>query len=206
MDIFHYRQLLADLGQKETLENVMRDTLRALGAEEGSLLVPVDSAELEVLITYTPSGRIEQQDKQRFSLFEGYIGMAAQSGETQVYNPVYQESSEPPDQGLGRKPISMIATPLTYDDDFLGVMTLINYDEGEYFTAEQAAHYEAVADLLGILLHQQAVIDELVGKQDFDDSKTEEAEVFALLKEIFTKSPERLGAVINVLKAIKELV
>lgn len=207
MDLMHYRQLMQDPGEKASLEAGLRSAIVSVGADEGSLLLLADDgAQLEFVMSCTRTGTNPQLIGQRVPVSEGWVGLAVQTGETQIGAPIFkgleQADSNSTDAG---NPAWVLATPLVYDEQSLGVMTLVSFSPDKRFSVQDAYQYEALAALVAMLLHKQSVIDELSGRHAMLDKDAPEARIIGLVGEILRQSPERLAAVTDLLQAVTRM-
>lgn len=207
MDLLQHLRLMQDPGEKAGFESALRTAIIAIGADEGSLLLPVENfSQLEFVMCCTRTGINPVLIGQRVPVTEGLVGMAVQSGETQIGAPVFkgvkQAGQASPDKG---NPASVLAAPLVHQDAVLGVMTLISFNPAKRFTMADAAQYEALAALVALLLHKQNVINELSGKQPAADADSPEGGLLALVGKLASGSPERIRAVTDILRAIEAL-
>jgi len=206
MDLLNYRQLVQDPGEQATLETAIRSAIAATDADEGSILLLVDEdRQLEFTMCCTRAGINAGLIGQRVPVTQGLVGMAIQSGETQIGAPTYAGVAQAAQSdGAVLNPSSVLAAPLLHGERALGVMTLVSFNPRFRFTLAHAVHYEAVARLVALLLHKQAVIDELrrapSAVQDGPDAR-----LLRAVGALASGSPERVAAVTRVLEAIEGL-
>jgi GAF domain-containing protein len=207
MDLMHYRQLMQDPGEKASLEAGLRSAIVSVGADEGSLLLLVDDgAQLEFVMSCTRTGINQQLIGQQVPVGQGWVGLAVQTGETQIGAPIFKGLQQADaDRADAGNPAWVLATPLVYDDRSLGVMTLVSFSADKRFSAQDAYQYEALAALVAMLLHKQSVIDELSGQHAMLDKDAPEARIIDLVGDILRQSPERLAAVTDLLQAVARM-
>jgi len=207
MDFMNFSQLIQDPGEQATLETAIRSAILATGADEGSLLLlRPDELHLEFAMCCTREGINHALIGQRVPVTEGLVGMAVQSGETQIGAPTYKRLKQANGSGeAATDPSSVLAAPLVHNDAALGVITLVSFNPQVRFTASHALHYEALAKLVALLLHKQAVVGELTRQSGSGHSGGPEARLLRAASVLAAGSPERLQAVAGILEAFATL-
>jgi len=207
MNLLNYSQLLSDPGEKACLERALRSAIHSIGADEGSLLLPVDSDRfLEFTICCTRTDTNPTIVGQRVPVTQGLVGLAAQTGVPQIGAPIFKGVIQAESSATDiADPLSVLAVPLSHHDKLLGVITLVSFNPSKIFTINDSWHYEALGELLSLLIHKQIIINEMAQKQGVSDLDTPEGRLLGLLSEIVNRSPQRLRSLVDLLQVIKNL-
>lgn len=155
--------LLAYLSFSNTLEDdaLLRLSLEIgvgmMNADEGSLLL-LDPAkkELEFMMTIGPSESGKKLKGQRFSIHQGITGLAASTGEPQTGSPSYHGIKQAARiKGDRREPTSVLAAPMLVDDEVVGVITAVSFQESRKFSSNDIQLYCKFANLCGNVIRQR---------------------------------------------------
>lgn len=135
------RSVLASLHSHEIPAKLIKHTTEIFGAECGSLaLLDSQSRELVFQMAYDTQGKeIAALRQMRFPLGQGIIGLVAQDGQARIVNDVRQN----PDWYAHIDPITnfttqkVLAVPLKFEGQVLGVVELLNKQEGPFNQDDQ---------------------------------------------------------------------
>lgn len=128
-----------------------------MNADEGSLLL-LDPAkeELEFMMTIGPAESGKELKGQRFSIHQGITGLAASTGEPQTGSPSYRGIKQADRiEGHRREPTAVLAAPMLVDDEVVGVITAVSFQEGRRFSSNDVQLYCKFANLCGNVIRQR---------------------------------------------------
>jgi len=207
MNFIRFQKLISDDFEKNILEDILRLSICYFGGDEGSLLLFTDQGkELENVMSCTKERVNEEPVGRMVEVSKGVIGLAVQTMEPQIGSPVYKDLQlKNAIDNQSDDNTSLLAVPLLYKEELLGIMTIVDYDLQKTFDLNDMKHYVAMGSLLAILLHKQTLISELTDCQGDEQQYGSEAEVFKLLGEIVDQSPQRMKSLIVLLEGIKGL-
>jgi GAF domain-containing protein len=164
---------------------------QVVGAHEGSLLV-LDGSEdppRHLLFAMTVGSHESEQALagQRVPLGSGLVGLAAVTHEVQIGEPAYdaivQRAGSP-------TPRAVIAAPMLADDQLVGVISAVSFDEGRRFSADDARLYARAAAVAGLLVQQRRALSLLRGGAP---GGPEEQALRASVDRLIREHPDRLG-------------
>jgi len=128
-----------------------------MNADEGSLLL-LDRVkeELEFMMTLGSKESGKELKGQRFSIHHGSTGLAASTGEPQTGSPSYHGIKQPDRaEGSRREPTAVLAAPMLVDDEVVGVITAVSFQEGKTFSSGDVRLYCKFANLCGNVIRQR---------------------------------------------------
>jgi len=128
-----------------------------MNADEGSLLLlDREKEELEFMMTLGSKESGKELKGQRFSIHHGITGLAASTGEPQTGSPSYHGIQQPDRaEGSRREPTAVLAAPMLVDDEVVGVITAVSFQEGRTFSSGDVRLYCKFANLCGNVIRQR---------------------------------------------------
>jgi len=145
-----YLGVLPGSGEDDVLRLTVEAGVRAVGGDEGSLLIfDPETDELVFVMTYGGSEGVLAG--QRFPIGEGITGLAAASGEVQIGAPKYKDVAQSETMGDIR---SVIAAPMKLGDKLMGVITAISTRPDKRFTLADGQLYACLATVAALIVHQ----------------------------------------------------
>ena len=147
--------------EAEVLELMIRLAVQAVGAREGSYFVyDVEGGDLVLALTTAGGEDAPRLVGRRVPLGTGVTGFAAATREVQIGAPRYHfedaGGTPPPPEGE-----SLIAAPVLWQDELLGVLTAVSFDPERRFTQGHASLYGSVATVAALVLQQHRRIQDL---------------------------------------------
>lgn len=145
-----YLGVLPGAAEDDVLRLIVETGVRAVGGEEGSLLIfDPDSNELVFIMTY--GGSETALVGQRFPVGTGITGLAAASGEVQIGAPRYKDVKQSETMGDIQ---AVIAAPMKLGDKLIGVITAVSTKADKRFTMEDGQLYACLATVAALVVHQ----------------------------------------------------
>ena len=166
-----YLSFNSNLADDDLLRLVLEIGVGMMKADEGSLLLlDREKEELEFMMTFGSVESGKQLKGQRFSIHQGITGLAASTGEPQTGTPSYHGIKQY-DRGKShlREPTAVLAAPMLVEDEVVGVITAVSFQEGRTFSSGDVELYCKFASLCGSVIRQRlreaAVCNILMGKK-----------------------------------------
>ena len=149
-----YLGLMPRTGEDQVLRLIVETGVRAVKADEGSLLVyDPEANDLTFVITY--GGSEDILVGQRVPFGQGLAGLAAETGEVQIGAPRYQQV----EQSESMKRIkAVIAAPMMLGDRLIGVITAVSDDDDKRFTMEDAQLYACLGTIAALVVNQALLL------------------------------------------------
>ncbi len=156
------RIISSTLNTPELLRQVMRLATEVVGAESSSILLY--DAKTDELYFDLALGENESELKTiRLKAGEGIAGWVAKNRKTQVVNDVATDPRwvKHTDQKIKFRTRSIIAAPLVYKNELLGVVEAINKRDGHFSAEEDAGILEAFAAQAAVSIENARIFESL---------------------------------------------
>jgi GAF domain-containing protein len=151
-----YLGVMPRTGEDQVLRLIVETGVRAVGADEGSLLVyDPDANDLTFVMTYGNADSEAMLVGQRLPFGQGLAGLAAETGEVQIGAPRYKDIRQAETMG-GIK--AVIAAPMMLGDRLIGVITAVSDDEGKRFSMADAELYACLATIAALVVNQSLLL------------------------------------------------
>ncbi len=151
-----YLGLMPATGEDQVLRLIVETGVRAVGADEGSLLVyDPEQNDLTFVMTY---GNKESESilvGQRVPFGQGLAGLAAETGEVQIGAPRYKDVTQSETMG-GIK--AVISAPMILGDRLIGVITAVSNKDGKRFTMDDGQLYACLATIAALVVNQALLL------------------------------------------------
>ena len=151
-----YLGLMPATGEDQVLRLIVETGVRAVGGDEGSLLVyDPEANDLTFVMTY---GNKESESilvGQRVPFGQGLAGLAAETGEVQIGAPRYKDVTQRETMG-GIK--AVISAPMMLGDKLIGVITAVSNKNGKRFTMEDGQLYACLATIAALVVNQALML------------------------------------------------
>lgn len=151
-----YLGLMPATGEDQVLRLIVETGVRAVGADEGSLLVyDPEQNDLTFVMTY---GNKESESilvGQRVPFGQGLAGLAAETGEVQIGAPRYKDVTQSETMG-GIK--AVISAPMMLGDRLIGVITAVSNKDGKRFTMDDGQLYACLATIAALVVNQALLL------------------------------------------------
>jgi transcriptional regulator with GAF, ATPase, and Fis domain len=202
-----YLGVLPRTGEEDVLRLIVETGARAVGADEGSLLIfDPESQELVFMMTY--GGSEETLIGQRLPIGQGITGLAAASGEVQIGAPKYKDIKQ--SEVIG-KIQSVIAAPMKLGDKLIGVVTAISTKPDKRFSMADGQLYACLSTVAALVVHQLERIRALEGRAAPEAEPTALAvdpaqqEVMERISRLLQRDPQVVRQVATMLGAIEAM-
>jgi len=182
-------QLLIELGAQ------------VVGAAEGSLLVH-DPGGKDLVFAMTVGGGTGLIGK-RVPLGQGLTGLAAATREVQIGAPTFQIGQSPESRAAQRQPQAVIAAPMLADDELIGVLTAVCFDDSKRFGAQDGDLYGRLACVAGLVVHQR---QQLAALQAANGASENAKSIAGSVARLSASNPDALARVARLLLEIEGLV
>lgn len=152
------RQLSSTLDQEVLLKTVLRNAVEILDCEAGSLLL-ADRQSKELVFRVGLGRGLEGLANQRMPEDSGIAGRAFRKRETVVVNGMQSATvwSEILDQGVKIPVRSLMAAPMQVKNRVIGVIVVLNHQDGSDFTAEDQAMLSAFASQAAVAVENSTL-------------------------------------------------
>jgi GAF domain-containing protein len=205
-----YLGLMPRTGEDQVLRLIVETGVRAVRADEGSLLVyDPDANDLTFVMTYGSEASEDILVGQRVPFGQGLAGLAAETGEVQIGAPRYKDVRQSETIG-GIK--AVIAAPMMLGDRLIGVITAVSDDEGKRFTMDDAQLYACLATIAALVVNQALMLRARSGESaDATSDPLALAadpvaqEVMARVARLLQRDPGTIRQVAKMLEAIEAL-
>lgn len=151
-----YLGLMPGTGEDQVLRLIVETGVRAVGADEGSLLVyDPEANDLTFVMTY---GSEESEDilvGQRVPMGTSLAGLAAETGEVQIGAPRYKDMEQTEAMGGIQ---AVISSPMKLGDRLIGVITAVSNKEGKRFTLDDGQLYACLGTIAALVVNQALLL------------------------------------------------
>jgi GAF domain-containing protein len=151
-----YLGLMPATGEDQVLRLIVETGVRAVGADEGSLLVyDPEANDLTFVMTY---GNKESESiliGQRVPFGKGLAGLAAETGEVQIGAPRYKDVTQSETMG-GIK--AVISAPMMLGDKLIGVITAVSNKDDKRFSMDDGQLYACLATIAALVVNQALML------------------------------------------------
>lgn len=127
---------------------------QVVSAQEGSLLV-YDKSQNDLVFAMTVGGSSSLVG-QRVPLDKGLTGLAAATREVQIGAPTFLGVKQ--GEGHATGPSGVIAAPMLVNDDLVGVITAVTFEQGKRFSSKDGELYGRLAAVAGVVVQQRQKI------------------------------------------------
>jgi GAF domain-containing protein len=141
----------ARVTHSELLQMIVATAAQVLRARAGALLLMDDETE-ELVFEVAVGGRAEDVKQFRVPIGHGIAGHVAATGQPIAVSEAAADPRAATDiaDEVGYRPESILCVPLFYDDEVIGVLELLDKEDGSSFTPEDI-------ESLGLFANQAAV-------------------------------------------------
>ena len=147
-----YLGLMPATGEDQVLRLIVETGVRAVGADEGSLLVyDPEANDLTFVMTYGSKESESVLIGQRVPFGQGLAGLAAETGEVQIGAPRYKDVRQSETMG-GIK--AVISAPMMLGDKLIGVITAVSNKDDKRFSMDDAQLYACLATVAALVVNQ----------------------------------------------------
>ncbi|MER9216809.1 GAF domain-containing protein [Mesorhizobium sp. M0663] len=196
--------------EDQVLRLTVETGVRAVGADEGSLLVfDPERNDLTFVMTYGNAESEAALIGRRVPIGESLMGLAAETGEVQLGAPRFKD----PDHTQALDGVkAVIAAPMMIGERLIGVITAISNKDGKRFTMDDAELYACLATIAALMLNQSLVLRSLSHGSAMDDVQPAsfageplEQEILQRVARLLQRDRTVVREVARVLKAIEAM-
>lgn len=146
-------------GEDQVLRLTVETGVRAVGADEGSLLVyDPEANDLTFVMTYGNAASEAALIGQRVPIGQSLLGLAAETGEVQIGAPRYKDAAQ---SQVMEGVKAVLAAPMMVGDRLIGVITAISNKDAKRFSMEDAELYACLATIAALVVNQALVLRSL---------------------------------------------
>ena len=184
----------------ETAAHVMR-------ARGGSLLL-LDEEGDELVFEVAVGSEKEELSGMRLDLGEGIAGLVAVSGQPMAISEAQEDSRVASDiaRRIGYQPNDLLCVPLVYDDRVIGVLELVDKEDGSSFTGADIESLALFASLAGVAIRQSRVYHTLAGDLEADEPYRRAMDLADLVRQIGDQSADASQTCHDILRSFLEYV
>ncbi len=201
-----YLGVMPRTGEDQVLRLIVETGVRAVGADEGSLLVyDPDANDLTFVMTYGNAESEAMLVGQRLPFGQGLAGLAAETGEVQIGAPRYKDIRQAETMG-GIK--AVIAAPMMLGDRLIGVITAVSDDEDKRFSMADAELYACLATIAALVVNQSLLLRPVEDKQASAEALGAdplEREVLERIGRLLQRDRETVRQVSRMLEALEAM-
>jgi len=152
-----YLGVLPGTSEAQVLRLVVETGVRAVGGDEGSLLVySADTDDLTFIMTYGSAESETLLSGQRVPFGHGSLaGLAAQTGEVQIGSTRFKDVKEPKAIEDVR---AVIAAPMMLGDRLIGVITAVSTRPDKRFSMADGELYACLATIAALVVNQNLML------------------------------------------------
>jgi transcriptional regulator with GAF, ATPase, and Fis domain len=151
-----YLGLMPGTGEDQVLRLIVETGVRAVGGDEGSLLVyDPEANDLTFVMTYGNEESEEMLLGQRVPMGTSLAGLAAETGEVQIGAPRYRDMQQTEAMGGIQ---AVISAPMKLGDRLIGVITAVSNQEGKRFTVDDGQLYACLATIAALVVNQALLL------------------------------------------------
>ena len=160
------RKITSSLNVEEVLRFIQESARKLMSADSSSVIL-LDSSGASLQIASSTGVKEEEVLGLRFPAEKGIAGWVIQNREAVEVNDVDSDPRFYPqiDQISGYRTRSVACAPMIFRDKVLGVVEVLNYEQGVGFPAEKLELFTTFADLAAIALNNAISFDDL--SQDY---------------------------------------
>ncbi len=198
-----YLGILPQTSEETVLRLLIETGARAVGADEGSLLVLDEEAkELAFLMTLGSEEAEAALKGQRVPLGKGITGLAASTLEVQIGAPTFKDIKQTESDTSEGEPEAVMAAPMLVAEQLIGVITAVSFEQGKRFTSADADLYARFAGIAALVVDQNR---RLAGHKSKAMGATgaQEADILDALSRIIARRPETLEQLAAILTAFE---
>lgn len=205
-----YLGVMPRTGEDQVLRLVVETGVRAVGGDEGSLLVyDPEANDLTFVLLYGNEQSESVLAGQRVPLGQGLSGLAAETGEVQIGAPRYKDIKQSESMGGIQ---AVIAAPMMLGDRLIGVITAVSNKDGKRFTMEDGELYACLATIAALIVNQSLILRAVTPELDDAGIRPEslasdpvEREVLQRIGRLLQKDAGTVRQVAKVLEAMEAL-
>ena len=149
--------------ENELLDLIMQESESAMGAER-SCIALYDPSDERLHITFATGEESEGVRGVSLAMGQGIIGEVAATNAPILVDDVRRDSRHESsvDQDTGFVTRSILATPIRRREDLLGVLEVINKQDGTFFTDEDARLLEVVANQAAVAIGNIRMVEQML--------------------------------------------
>lgn len=163
----------------ELLRAILKVARRVMNAELASLfLIKPETGELELVIASTVDGQFEKPQI-IVPKGKGIAGWVAETGESLLIEDAYQDPRfyAEADRDTGFRTRSLLAAPLAWEGNKIGVIEVINPVEKAVFEAEDLDGFQAYATLIATAIEKLRTLERMRKQERMDRDLSIAAEI-----------------------------
>jgi GAF domain-containing protein len=196
--------------EDQVLRLVVETGVRAVGADEGSLLVyDPEANDLTFVMTYGSKDSEGILVGQRVPFGQGLAGLAAETHQVQIGAPRYKDVRQSQTMG-GIK--AVIAAPMVLGDRLVGVITAVSDDDDKRFTMEDAQLYACLATIAALVVNQALLlrakdddVDMIAAEPASLSADPLEREVMERIGRLLQRDPASIRHLARMLEAVEAM-
>lgn len=191
--------------EEQVLRLLVETGVRAVGADEGSLLVySNETNDLTFVMSYGNAESEALLVGQRVPFGGGSLaGLAAQTGEVQIGAPRFKDVRQTEEmESIG----AVISAPMILGDRLIGVITAVSTDPEKRFSMADGELYACLATIGALIVNQALLLRELPQPENLPLAYATdplEQEVMDRVARLLQRDPQTVRQVARMLEAIE---
>jgi GAF domain-containing protein len=184
-----------------------------VNAQAGSiLLVDEPSNELVFAMTVGHGAPEEVLLGQRVPIGKGLVGLAAQTHQIQIGAPTFQLRQYKGKPKM-EDPVAEIAAPMVINDNLIGVMAAVTYDENKRFNSAEGLFYARISTVAALVMDQRRRLatlqtlsreDKVTGPLRKDEHL--DLDIVAAISQLAKTTPDKKAAIARLLWDIQSFL
>ena len=190
---------------REAFDLIIGLGLKMMDANEGSLLIyQKEQRMLQFAATVGTSSSSETLVGKTVPIGKGITGMAALTGEVQTASRSEGNLLSVPEDG---SPNSVIAAPILLDDELIGVITAVKFDNGKAFSSQDCQIFAMLAQLGAVIISQEQMISNYSSESinSLTEQDATEMQIARQALALAKKHPGKEQKVLQVLSLLTDL-
>ena len=202
-DAWHLLGIKDDPKTPFVLQSLIAIGIKILNADEGALLIA--DKENNNLKFAMVVGEKQNLIGSTVPMGVGITGMAALTRDIQTAssfdeNVFYRVRND-------GNPHSVLAAPLLYEDDLLGVITAVSFNFRKEFSFDECQTYGNFANIAATILFQQQILNSIssdLAKNALSERQKKEYVAIEELMSLIRQNPERIDLLVEILALLKK--
>lgn len=202
-DAWHLLGIKDDPNTPFVLQSLIAIGIKILNADEGALLIA--DKENNNLKFAMVVGEKQNLIGSTVPMGVGITGMAALTRDIQTAssfdeNVFYRVKND-------GSPHSVLAAPLLYDDELLGVITAVSFNLQKEFSIDECQNYGNFANIAATILYQQQLLNSIsadLEKRVFSERQKKEYQAIENLMSLIKQNPDKIDLLIEILSLLNK--
>jgi signal transduction protein with GAF and PtsI domain len=189
----------------QLLKMIVETAAHVMAARGGSLLLLDDEGD-ELVFEVAVGSEGDELAGMRLDLGQGIAGLVAVSGQPMAISDAESDPRVASDiaRSVGYVPHDLLCVPLFYDDRVIGVLELVDKEDGASFTGADIESLGLFANQAAVAIRQSRVHHSLAGDVEDDDDYRQAVGLAELVHQIVSHGGRELQACHEILRSFAD--